>query len=163
MMTDCTFCTRYEKQVGIVYEDTHFFGMFDDFPVSPGHADIVPKRHVATILELKSEEFSHLQSSLERMMHLIEETDLSKLYEGKMREAANEIAHQFAERMCSLPYLGKSPDAYNVGINQGRAAGQTIGHLHIHIIPRYEEDQGEPIGGVRNIIPGMGDYRHFLY
>ena len=50
------------------------------------------------------------------------------------------------------------PDGFNVGINSGKAAGQTIDHAHIHVIPRYEGDVENPTGGVRNVIPGRGDY-----
>ena len=49
-------------------------------------------------------------------------------------------------------------DAFNVGINCGEVAGQTVFHAHIHIIPRYKGDVAKPRGGVRNIIPGKGDY-----
>jgi len=51
-----------------------------------------------------------------------------------------------------------SPDGYNIGINDGPAAGQTVPHLHIHIIPRYEGDQDDPRGGVRWIFPDKADY-----
>jgi diadenosine tetraphosphate (Ap4A) HIT family hydrolase len=47
---------------------------------------------------------------------------------------------------------------FNVGVNQGQVAGQTIFHCHIHIIPRRAGDVGRPRGGVRHIIPGRGDY-----
>lgn len=50
------------------------------------------------------------------------------------------------------------PDGFNVGINTGSAAGQTIEHAHIHVIPRYEGDVDNPTGGVRNVIPERGDY-----
>lgn len=50
------------------------------------------------------------------------------------------------------------PDGFNVGINVGRAAGQTVPHVHIHVIPRYAGDVASPTGGVRNIIPGKGKY-----
>ncbi len=50
------------------------------------------------------------------------------------------------------------PDAYNIGINNGQVAGQTILHLHIHIIPRYVGDVANPTGGVRNVIPKKGTY-----
>lgn len=45
-----------------------------------------------------------------------------------------------------------NPDAYNIGINDGRAAGRTRDHLHIHLIPRYDGDMANPTGGVRNIL-----------
>lgn len=50
------------------------------------------------------------------------------------------------------------PDSYNIGINDGPAAGQTVPHLHIHLIPRYKGDQEDPRGGVRWIIPSKAKY-----
>jgi diadenosine tetraphosphate (Ap4A) HIT family hydrolase len=50
------------------------------------------------------------------------------------------------------------PDGFNIGINVGDAAGQTVPHVHIHLIPRYMGDVANPKGGVRGIIPGKGDY-----
>jgi diadenosine tetraphosphate (Ap4A) HIT family hydrolase len=47
---------------------------------------------------------------------------------------------------------------FNIGVNCGGHAGQTVDHAHIHIIPRYEGDISNPRGGVRNLIPGKGDY-----
>ena len=49
-------------------------------------------------------------------------------------------------------------DDFNIGINIGQNAGQTIDHLHIHIIPRRKGDTVDPTGGVRNVIPGKGRY-----
>ena len=46
------------------------------------------------------------------------------------------------------------PDGYNIGINCGEAAGQTVMHLHVHLIPRYRGDVPDPTGGVRGVIPG---------
>lgn len=50
------------------------------------------------------------------------------------------------------------PDGYNIGVNIGPAAGQSIFHVHIHIIPRYKGDVENPQGGVRHVIPGKGHY-----
>jgi len=50
------------------------------------------------------------------------------------------------------------PASYNIGINDGEAAGQTIAHLHIHLIPRYNELGKDPRGGVRWIVPEKADY-----
>jgi diadenosine tetraphosphate (Ap4A) HIT family hydrolase len=50
------------------------------------------------------------------------------------------------------------PAGYNIGINDGAEAGQTIGHLHIHLIPRYPGDRPDPRGGVRWVIPDKADY-----
>jgi diadenosine tetraphosphate (Ap4A) HIT family hydrolase len=50
------------------------------------------------------------------------------------------------------------PDGYNIGLNNGVAAGQTVPHLHIHLIPRYKGDVEDPRGGVRWVIPEKANY-----
>lgn len=51
-----------------------------------------------------------------------------------------------------------SPDGYNIGINNGREAGQTILHFHLHLIPRYRGDTSDPRGGVRGVIADKQKY-----
>ena len=51
-----------------------------------------------------------------------------------------------------------NPDGFNIGINDGPSAGQTVPHLHIHLIPRFKGDQGDPRGGVRWVIPEKAKY-----
>jgi diadenosine tetraphosphate (Ap4A) HIT family hydrolase len=50
------------------------------------------------------------------------------------------------------------PAGFNIGINDGTAAGQTVPHLHVHLIPRYAGDAGDPRGGVRWVLPERADY-----
>src|SRR5881396_1919903 len=50
------------------------------------------------------------------------------------------------------------PDGYNVGFNVGEAAGQTVPHLHVHVIPRYRGDVDDPRGGIRHVIASRGNY-----
>lgn len=50
------------------------------------------------------------------------------------------------------------PDGYNVGFNVGSAAGQTVMHLHVHVIPRYRGDVPDPRGGIRHVIPSKANY-----
>lgn len=64
-----------------------------------------------------------------------------------------------------LLFLSKSkisaelnPDSFNIGINDGFDAGQTIPHCHIHLIPRYKGDVSNPRGGIRGVIPSKKDY-----
>jgi diadenosine tetraphosphate (Ap4A) HIT family hydrolase len=51
-----------------------------------------------------------------------------------------------------------SPDGYNVGVNVNEAAGQTVFHVHMHLIPRYNGDVVNPKGGVRGVIPSKQKY-----
>lgn len=51
-----------------------------------------------------------------------------------------------------------NPDGYNIGVNVGAAAGQSILHVHIHLIPRYKGDVENPQGGVRHVIPKKAHY-----
>lgn len=57
-----------------------------------------------------------------------------------------------------LDGLSPHPNGYNVGFNVGTAAGQTVAHLHVHVIPRYDGDMADPRGGVRHVIPERGNY-----
>ena len=98
----------------------------DDFPVSPGHMLIIPKRHVATFFDTTTDE----------RLSMFELMDKAKL-------ALDAELH---------------PVAYNVGVNDGAAAGQTIPHVHIHLIPRYAGDGADPRGGVRWILPEKAKY-----
>ena len=50
------------------------------------------------------------------------------------------------------------PEGFNVGINVGEVAGQTVPHVHIHLIPRYAGDVERPLGGVRGVIPHKKEY-----
>jgi diadenosine tetraphosphate (Ap4A) HIT family hydrolase len=71
------------------------------------------------------------------------------------------------ERLAMLELLDKAkaavdkdlkPDGFNIGINNGPAAGQTVPHLHLHLIPRYAGDVEDARGGVRWVIPDKADY-----
>ncbi|MFQ5830504.1 MAG: HIT family protein [Candidatus Methylomirabilia bacterium] len=53
----------------------------------------------------------------------------------------------------------RAPDGYNIGLNAGPAAGQTVGHAHLHVIPRYSGDVEDPRGGIRWIFPARAPYQ----
>lgn len=124
MTEDCPFC--FPDQ-GRVFVDTDlYYAIWDGFPVSPGHALLVPKEHLSDWFEAP--------------------TDLQR----QLSNAINDVKSAI-ERL-------HKPDGYNVGFNVGRSAGQTIDHLHVHVIPRYEGDVADPRGGVRHVIPSKGNY-----
>ena len=56
-----------------------------------------------------------------------------------------------------------APDGYNIGFNSGTAAGQTVNHLHLHVIPRFHGDVPDPRGGIRNVLPELGNYLNSSY
>ena len=125
--SECVFCDRdnIEKNT-IILENELAFSRWDNFPVSEGHAEIIPKRHVASFFDLSSEEVLSIYKLAGATKRIIE--------------------------------TRHNPDAFTIGINEGEAAGRTVHHLHIHLIPRYVGDVPEPRGGIRHIIPGKGTY-----
>jgi diadenosine tetraphosphate (Ap4A) HIT family hydrolase len=120
----CPFCPPPEERV--FYEDDLILGLWDGFPINPGHALLVPRRHVATWEEATSEEQRSLTTAV-----VIAQQEIRKNHR---------------------------PDGFNVGMNLGPAAGQTVPHLHLHVIPRYLGDVPDPRGGVRWVVPDRADY-----
>ena len=77
--------------------------------------------------------------------------DATKQEQLQMLEGIKHARQEIAARY--------QPDAFNIGVNVGETAGQTVPHLHVHVIPRYRGDVPDPRGGVRHIIPGKGNYQ----
>ncbi len=122
----CLFCERETDKFNVIIENELFYSAWDNFAVSPGHALIIPKRHIDSFFDLSEKEILQFYDLLLKVKIRISKTH--------------------------------KPDAFNVGINDGIAAGRTIQHLHIHVIPRYNGDVENPRGGVRHIIPCKGFY-----
>jgi superfamily II DNA or RNA helicase/diadenosine tetraphosphate (Ap4A) HIT family hydrolase/HKD family nuclease/SOS-response transcriptional repressor LexA len=104
------------------------FAIFDSFPVSPGHVLVITQRVVPTFFDCTAHE------------------------QAALMELVGEVKRLLDERL--MP----KPDGYNVGFNAGAAAGQTVPHVHVHVIPRYSGDMPDPRGGVRHVIPEKGNY-----
>lgn len=66
--------------------------------------------------------------------------------------------YELLHKTCGQLDAESQPSGYNVGVNVGEAAGQTMFHLHVHVIPRYVGDQADPRGGIRWIFPEKADY-----
>ena len=123
MTEECIFCTPRAEQLAA---NELAIAIMAGYPVSPGHALIVPRRHEPDFFSLSADE----QVALMALVNPVREV----------------LAEQFA------------PDAFNLGVNAGRAAGQTIQHVHLHVIPRYVGDVAEPRGGVRGVLPETARY-----
>lgn len=86
---------------------------------------------------------------------------ISKRHIASYFDLSNDEKHELVEIIDTLQrYLSDtySPDGFNVGFNDGKCAGQTVQHFHLHIIPRYEGDMENPQGGVRGVIPNKQKY-----
>jgi diadenosine tetraphosphate (Ap4A) HIT family hydrolase len=108
--------------------DDLFAVVADKFPVSPGHTLIIARRPVALFQELTAAEKA-------RLLVWIDWTQ---------------------QQLTSI--LRPLPDAFNLGLNDGPAAGQTMSQFHFHVIPRYTGDVPDPRGGIRHVIPGRAQY-----
>ena len=104
------------------------FAIRDKFPVSPGHALVVTRRTCEAYWDATAEERAAIWELVEEVKRRLEK-----------------------ER-------SPRPDGFNVGFNAGVAAGQTVPHVHVHVIPRYREDVDDPRGGVRWVIPERANY-----
>ncbi|MEX2409892.1 MAG: HIT family protein, partial [Candidatus Paceibacterota bacterium] len=114
-----------------LYQSKHFFIVPDKYPVSEGHLLIISKQNRLDFFELTEEEKKELPEQITVAKTLIKKTLIKKTLK---------------------------PTGYNIGINCGASAGQTVFHFHCHVIPRYEGDMEDPRGGVRHSIEGKGYY-----
>lgn len=112
----------------ILTQDDLFVVFLDKFPISSGHALIVPRRPVLRFGKLTVAEASRLMGLAAWVQEHLENT------------------------------LTPKPEAYNLGVNDGAIAGQTIPQFHFHVIPRYSGDVADPRGGLRWIIQEKAKY-----
>jgi len=75
-----------------------------------------------------------------------------------LRPDEYELCFRLVRELQPLLSTRFAPDGFNVGVNCGEAAGQSVWHAHIHVIPRYKGDTPNPRGGVRHVIPLKGNY-----
>jgi len=88
---------------------------------------------------------------------LIISNQIKKDFFNLSREEKNELP-VIIDKAKELIEQGYTPDGYNIGMNCGESAGQTVFHFHCHIIPRYKGDMQNPRGGVRGVIPEKMKY-----
>lgn len=112
----------------VVAWDRCFLVILDKYPLTEGHCLIIPRREAARLQDLKPSEKG-------RLLHWVKWT------QGYLEEI-----------------LVPPPDGFNLGINDGEAAGQTMGQFHFHVIPRHRGDVADPRGGIRWVIPSKARY-----
>ena len=123
----CIFCKQVDETEAKVEENKFAFVLKDNYPVTPGHRLILPKRHVRDYFSLNKDEIVHIHELVVSQKTLLEKFD-------------------------------DTISGFNIGMNCGETAGQTIFHCHIHLIPRRSGDVKNPRGGVRHVISGKGNY-----
>ncbi len=108
--------------------DDLFAVVSDKFPISQGHTLIIARRPVARFQDLTGAEKA-------RLLVWVDWTQ---------------------QHLAS--HLSPAPDGFNLGLNDGPAAGQTVPQFHFHVIPRYTSDVPDPRGGIRFVIPEKAKY-----
>jgi ATP adenylyltransferase len=159
---ECVFCKMLEAREPTFGQGDHFVCRLDIHPVSPGHVLIIPKRHVTSVADLKGSEWKELQILVRVFNRTLTWPSKAKWEETYRRLRERRITENsvwFLDRALAHPRLGEEPDGFNHIVNEGMAAGQTVSHLHWHIIPRYRGDMEDPSGGGRYVIPEMGNYK----
>jgi diadenosine tetraphosphate (Ap4A) HIT family hydrolase/5-methylcytosine-specific restriction endonuclease McrA len=121
----CLFCELPAERM--ILQNRLAIAILDEYPVTPGHVLVIPRRHIPTYFELGRPEVNACNLLLEEAKARVEKEDLAV-------------------------------SGFNIGINSGESAGQTIFHLHIHLIPRRVGDVPDPAGGIRHVIPRRGYY-----
>jgi diadenosine tetraphosphate (Ap4A) HIT family hydrolase len=122
---ECPFCLPGDRE--IVAANELAYATLDQYPVTPSHTLIVPRRHSATYFDLYDPE----------------------------RRAINLLLDQVRVRALAVD---KTVEGFNIGMNCGEVAGQTVMHCHVHLIPRRRGDVEQPRGGVRGVIPSKAAY-----
>ncbi len=84
---------------------------------------------------------------------VIPKRHFSSFFEASEEEIAS--AYRLMHEVRAILDEKFAPDGYNVGVNIGACAGQTVWHLHFHVIPRFEGDVDQPMGGVRRVKPNL--------
>lgn len=159
--TTCFFCSILKEEHCKLFESEFFYSHLSHVPVNPGHIELFPKRHLNKITDLKDIEWKTLKDTIQETTTLLQDFDFLTYYKNIIESFEVEYIKKYALIMCEYPYIQSKPTGFNFGINQGESAGQTVDHLHIHIIPRFEGDVEDPTGGVRNLMNNLGNYKKF--
>ncbi len=122
----CLFCDILLQKDKIIFENNLAYAIFDNYPVTKGHALIIVKRHFESYFDASLAELEAIDDALKNVKKILDDS-----------------IH---------------PDGYNLGVNQGLASGQSVMHLHVHLIPRHFGDIPNPRGGIRGVFPDKQNY-----
>lgn len=153
----CFFCNVDGKL--FLVENDYFYSTLDEYPVSPGHILVVPKVHVASLRELPPSQGAAMVEIVQKTLRKLSTRTLRDFYLMRLADPKNEKSKVLCEAALNLLNKHTELKDFNIGINDGPSAGQTIPHLHIHVMPRFIDDGGAGTGGVRHIFPAKGDYK----
>jgi len=152
MVAEGPFCSIDPSR--IVAENEPAFAIRDAYPVTESHTLIIPRRHVTSWFETTDEERLAMFTLVDQV-----KSDLENVV-GADPRVRPPTGHPGEGAHTGAPLRANGViDGYNLGLNIGACAGQTVWHVHLHLIPRREGDVENPIGGVRNVIPEKGDYK----
>jgi len=160
-MANDIFCTSYrvwKDNSSVIYEDDVACAILSITPVTPGQAIIFPRRHVESFIKLDGDELEGLMHAVPETFEAIQQiydTDIERIasfYQSLQQNPPFVSAGTAAEKMLNHLDLRVRPIAYNMGMNDGEAAGQLIKHLHLHLFPRRARSDGTAKG----IVTAMG-------
>ncbi len=114
----CIFCSIVSGEIPSykLYEDEETLAFLEINPSSPGHALIIPKKHVEDFMDLDNKLMVPVMGSVQKVAKMIEKA------------------------------LGA--DNFTIGVNSGKIVGRHVEHVHVHVIPRFPDDEGHYIQGV---------------
>ena len=120
VMAACAFCAPDAGRVFL--ENETAYALWDGYPITEGHALVIPRRHASGYFDLTAQELLACDALLRETRELLQRRD-------------------------------PSVEGFNIGVNVGEVAGQTVFHCHFHLIPRRRGDVADPRGGVRRLMP----------
>lgn len=183
---ESVFSKIYNKGLELIlFENDHWFALFDSHPVNPGHVLIITKREVGEIADLNPAEAADFLVAISEVQRLLRNFPIEEHYRTEIAKAEQRVEQlrQSPEgKDADMERLSKQidffrynikllegfessrPSSFNVMVNDGPVAGQTIPHVHVQVVPRFVGDVEDPRFGCRRMLESVrgddrGDYK----
>ncbi len=153
MVEQCFFCDEYRQGANMFAENELWRARWELYPATPGHVEVLPKRHVQLVEQLTEDELTSMMWFARYVMDQVRQIDFVGLYTELLPMSTKENQPALSSALLAAKYYDRPPEGFNFGINDGPAAGQSVHHLHLHLMPRWQGDVANPRGGVRNLFP----------